>query len=316
MATTSGASGFNLQLDELVEEAFERAGGEMRTGYDLRTARRSLNIMFADWANRGINMWTIEQGEITLVQGQNTYALPDSTVDLIEHVIRTQPNAANTQADLTITRISVSTYATIPNKIQQARPIQVWIQRYNGQNSPIAATLTTTITATSTTVVLNDVTGLPATGFIKIDDEIINYSYITQNTNAKSGTLFNCSRGQQETIAVAHTAAAAVYWAQVPAITVWPTPDGSQQYTFVYWRLRRTQDAGGGVNVMDVPFRFIPCLAAGLAFYLALKIAGGAERLPVLKQQYDEAWELAASEDREKAAIRFVPRQQFIGGGT
>jgi len=316
MATTSGASGFNLQLDELVEEAFERAGGELRTGYDLRTARRSLNIMFADWANRGINMWTIEQGEITLVQGQNTYALPDNTVDLIEHVIRTQPNAANTQADLTITRISVSTYATIPNKIQQARPIQVWIQRYNGQNTPIAATLTTTITATSTSVVLNDVTGLPATGFIKIDDEIINYGYITQNTNAKSGTLFNCFRGQQETIAVGHTAAAAVYWAQVPAITVWPTPDGSQQYTFVYWRLRRTQDAGGGVNVMDVPFRFIPCLAAGLAYYLALKIAGGAERLPVLKQQYDEAWELAASEDREKAAIRFVPRQQFIGGGT
>ena len=314
MATTSGASSFNLQLDELVEEAFERAGGELRTGYDLRTARRSLNIMFADWANRGINMWTIEQGEITLVQGQNTYALPDDTVDLIEHVIRTQANIQNNQADLTITRISVSTYATIPNKIQQARPIQVWIQRYNGQNSPIAATLTTTITATSTSIVLNDVTGLPATGFIKIDDEIINYSYITQNTNAKTGTLFNCFRGQQETIAVGHTAAAAVYWAQVPAITVWPTPDGSQQYTFVYWRLRRTQDAGGGVNVMDIPFRFIPCLAAGLSYYLALKIAGGAERLPVLKQQYDEAWELAATEDREKAAVRFVPRQQYIGG--
>ena len=316
MAITSGSSSFNLQLDELVEEAFERAGSEMRTGYDLRTARRSLNIMFADWANRGINMWTMEQGEISLVQGQNTYALPDDTVDLIEHVIRTQANAANTQADLTITRISVSTYATIPNKIQQARPIQVWIQRYNGQNSPIAATLTTTITSTSTSIVLNDVTGLPATGFIKIDDEIINYSYITQDTNAKTGTLFNCFRGQQETIAVGHTAAATVYWAQVPAVTVWPTPDGSQAYTFVYWRLRRTQDAGGGVNVMDIPFRFIPCLAAGLAYYLALKIVGGAERLPVLKQQYDEAWELAATEDREKAAIRFVPRQQFIGGGT
>lgn len=314
MAITSGASSFNLQLDELVEEAFERAGGELRTGYDLRTARRSLNIMFADWANRGINMWTIEQGEITLVQGQNTYALPDDTVDLIEHVIRTQANVASTQADLTITRISVSTYATIPNKIQQARPIQVWIQRYNGQNSPIAATLTTTITSTSTEIVLNDVTGLPASGFVKIDDEIINYSYIIQNTNAKTGTLYNCFRGQQDTIAVGHTAAATVYWAQVPAITVWPTPDSAQQYTFVYWRLRRTQDAGGGVNVMDVPFRFIPCLAAGLSYYLALKIAGGAERLPVLKQQYDEAWELAATEDREKAAVRFVPRQQFIGG--
>ena len=314
MAITSGASSFNLQLDELVEEAFERAGGELRTGYDLRTARRSLNIMFADWANRGINMWTIEQGEITLTQGQNTYALPDDTVDLIEHVIRTQANVASTQADLTITRISVSTYATIPNKIQQARPIQVWIQRYNGQNSPIAATLTTTITSTSTEIVLNDVTGLPASGFIKIDDEIINYSYIIQNTNAKTGTLYNCFRGQQDTIAVAHTAAATVYWAQVPAITVWPTPDSAQTYTFVYWRLRRTQDAGGGVNVMDVPFRFIPCLAAGLSYYLALKVAGGAERLPVLKQQYDEAWELAASEDREKAAVRFVPRQQYIGG--
>lgn len=314
MAITSGASSFNLQLDELVEEAFERAGGELRTGYDLRTARRSLNIMFADWANRGINMWTIEQGEITLTQGQNTYALPDDTVDLIEHVIRTQANVASTQADLTITRISVSTYATIPNKIQQARPIQVWIQRYNGQNSPIAATLTTTITSTSTEIVLNDVTGLPASGFIKIDDEIINYSYIIQNTNAKTGTLYNCFRGQQDTIAVAHTAAATVYWAQVPAITVWPTPDSAQTYTFVYWRLRRTQDAGGGVNVMDVPFRFIPCLAAGLSYYLALKVAGGAERLPVLKQQYDEAWELAATEDREKAAVRFVPRQQYIGG--
>jgi len=312
MALTSGASVFNLQLDELVEEAFERAGSEMRTGYDLRTARRSLNIMFADWANRGINMWTIEQGEITLVQGQNTYALPDNTVDLIEHVIRTGGNVASTQADLTITRISVSTYATIPNKIQQARPIQVWIQRFNGQNSPVSATLTTTITSTSTTIVLNDVTGLPATGFVKIDDEIINYGYITQNANAKSGTLFNCFRGQQETIAVAHTATATVYWAQVPAVTVWPTPDSAQQYTFVYWRLRRTQDAGGGVNVMDIPFRFIPCLAAGLAYYLALKIVGGAERLPVLKQQYDEAWQLAADEDREKASIRFVPRQQFI----
>ena len=314
MAITSGASSFNLQLDELVEEAFERAGGELRTGYDLRTARRSLNIMFADWANRGINMWTIEQGEITLTQGQNTYALPDDTVDLIEHVIRTQANIQNNQADLTITRISVSTYATIPNKIQQARPIQVWSQRFNGQNSPIAATLTTTITSTSTEIVLNDVTGLPSTGFIKIDDEIINYGYITQNTNAKTGTLYNCFRGQQETIAVAHTAAAIVYWAQVPAVTVWPTPDSAQQYTFVYWRLRRTQDAGGGVNVMDIPFRFIPCLAAGLSYYLALKIAGGAERLPVLKQQYDEAWELAATEDREKAAVRFVPRQQYIGG--
>jgi hypothetical protein len=313
MANTSGASSFNLDLTELVEEAFERAGGELRTGYDLRTARRSLNIMFADWANRGINLWTIETGTINLVQGQNTYPLPDDTIDLLEHVIRTQANVAATQADLSITRISVSTYATIPNKITQARPIQVWIQRYNGQTSPISSTLTTTITSTSNTIVLSDVTGLPAAGFIKIDNEIINYGYITQNTNAVSGTLNNCFRGQQNTIAAAHTAAAIVYWQQVPAITVWPTPDNAQQYQFVYWRLRRTQDAGGGVNIMDVPFRFIPCMAAGLSYYIAAKIPTGAERIPFLKSQYDEAWELAAYEDHEKAALRLVPRQTYIG---
>jgi hypothetical protein len=314
--TTSGVANFNLDLTEIVEEAFERNGAELRTGYDLKTARRSLNLLFADWSNRGINMWTFEQGTIPLVPGQNTYALPNDTVDLLEHVIRTGSNTASTQADLTITRISVSTYATIPNKIQQARPIQVWIQRFNGQTSPISATLTTTITSTSTEIVLNDVTGLPSTGFIKIDDEIINYGYITQNTNANSGTLYNCFRGQQETIAVAHTAAATVYWAQVPAFTVWPTPDNSQQYQFVYWRLRRTQDVGGGVNVMDIPFRFVPCMVAGLSYYLAMKLPNAMDRLPILKQQYDEAWELASSEDREKAAVRFVPRRQYIGSGT
>ena len=313
MANTSGASAFNLDLSELVEEAFERAGSELRTGYDLRTARRSLNIMFADWANRGINLWTIETGSITLVQGQNTYPLPNDTIDLLEHLIRTDANSTSNQADLTITRISVSTYATIPNKLTQARPIQVWIQRYNGQTSPITSTLTTTITSTSDTIVLSDVTGLPAAGFIKIDNEIINYGYITQNTNAVSGTLSSCFRGQQNTIAVAHTATATVYWQQVPAITVWPTPDNVQPYTFVYWRLRRTQDAGGGVNIMDVPFRFIPCMAAGLSYYIAGKVPQCMERIAMLKAQYDEAWELAAYEDHEKAALRLVPRQTYIG---
>ena len=308
MAVTSGQSGFNLDLTELVEEAYERAGSELRTGYDLRTARRSLNIMFADWASRGINMWTFEPGVIDLVQGQNTYALPDDTIDLLEHVIRTGGNVAATQADLTITRISVSTYATIPNKIQQARPIQVWVQRFNGQNSPVSATLSTTITSSSTEIVLSNATGLPASGFIKIDNEIINYGYITGNT------LYSCFRGQQNTTAAAHTAGAIVYWAQVPAVTVWPTPDNAQTYQFVYWRLRRTQDAGGGVNVMDVPFRFIPCMAAGLSYSIAGKIPSGFERIPMLKSQYDEAWQIAAGEDQEKASVRFVPRQQFIGG--
>ena len=231
--TISGTNAFNMDLTEVVEEAFERAGAELRSGYDLRTARRSLNLLFADWANRGINMWTFEQGTIVLVPGVATYDLPSDTVDLLEHVIRTGAGSASTQADLNITRISVSTYATIPNKLQQARPIQVWIER------------------------------------------------------------------RQET----------------PRITVWPVPDNTTTYTFVYWRLRRIDDAGNGVNTMDVPFRFFNAMVAGLAYYIALKVPNGMQRLDILKQQYDEAWELASTEDREKAAVRFVPRHMFISGG-
>ena len=308
MAVTSGTTAFNLDLTELVEEAFERAGSEMRSGYDLRTARRSLNLMFADWANRGVNMWTIEQGTIDLVQGQNTYAIPNDTVDLLEHVIRTQANQQSNQADLTITRISVSTYATLPNKLQQARPIQVWVQRLDGQDSNTNAVVVGGIDAVTNQITLSSVVGLPSTGFIKLDSEYIQYGYIQDNT------LYNCFRGQNNSTAASHLSGTAVYWAKLPAITVWPTPDAAQQYQFVYWRLRRTQDAGGGVNVMDVPFRFVPCMAAGLAYHIAMKVPGGMDRLMVLKQQYDEAWNTAAQEDQEKAAVRFVPRQMFIGG--
>ncbi len=310
MAVTSGSTSFNLDLTELVEEAFERAGSEMRTGYDLRTARRSLNLMFSDWANRGVNMWTIEQGVIDLVPGQNTYPLPNDTVDLLEHVIRTQANQTANQADLTITRISVSTYATLPNKLQQARPIQVWVQRLDGQTTAPITTLAAGISSTDTTITLTSAVGLAAAGFIKIGSETINYGYIDGNQ------LGNCFRGQNNTTAAAHSTAAPVSVQNLPAVTMWPTPDSVQPYQFVYWRLRRTQDAGGGVNVMDVPFRFVPCMAAGLAYYIAMKVPGGMDRLMVLKQQYDEAWTTAAQEDQEKAAVRFVPRQMFIGGAT
>lgn len=312
MAVTSGQTSFNLDLTELVEEAYERAGSEMRTGYDLRTARRSLNMLFADWANRGVNMWTIEQGQIDLVPGQNTYALPNDTIDLLEHVIRTQANSSSNQADLTITRISVSTYATLPNKLQQARPIQVWVQRLDGQTAAAVTTLASGISSTDSTITLTSTTGLASAGFIQIGTgtsaETIQYGYVDGNQ------LGNCFRGQNNTTAIAHSAGEAVAVQSLPAVTVWPTPDSSQAYQFVYWRLRRTQDAGGGVNVMDVPFRFIPCMAAGLAYYIALKVPGGMDRLQVLKQQYDEAWSTAAQEDQEKAAVRFVPRQMFIGG--
>jgi hypothetical protein len=221
---TSGTTTFDLDLVEIVEEAFERAGAEMRTGYDLRTARRSLSLMLLEWANLGVNLWTVEQGSQVLTPGVGTYTLPADTVDLLEHVIRTPGSPSN--IDITISRISVSTYASLPNKQQTGRPIQIYINRQRA----------------------------------------------------------------------------------APEVSVWPVPDNSQVYTLVYWRLRRIQDVGTSTNTMDVPFRFLPCLVAGLAYHLALKVPNGAQRLPILKQQYEESWALASEEDREKAPVRFVPR--------
>ena len=312
MATTSGLSSFNLDLAELVEEAFERVGSELRTGYDMRTARRSLNLLFADWANRGVNMWTFEQDVITLTQGQPTYALPDDTADILEHVIRTQANSPSNQADLTITRISVSTYATLPNKLTQGRPIQVWIQRLTGQASVLAGSVSTTTSATATSIPITSLVGVPNAGFVRIGTELIGYNEFSVASGSTPAYLLNCTRGQDGTTAATLATGAAISLVQKQSITVWPTPDGSQTYQFVYWRMRRVQDAGGGVNVMDVPFRFVNCLTAGLAYYLALKVPGGMERLQVLKAQYDEAWMTAADEDQERAAIRLVPRQMFI----
>ena len=317
MATTSGVAAFNLDLSEIVEEAFERAGSELRTGYDLRTARRSLNLLFADWANRGVNMWTFEQNTINLVTGQPTYALPDDTVDILDHVIRTQANQPSNQADLTITRISVSTYATIPNKLTTGRPIQVWIQRLTANSSLTAATTTGgTTAANATTIQVSTLAGLPTAGFLTIGTELISYNETSNPQDGAPFYLYNCCRGQDGTTAASIPSGTAIKLTQKQSITVWPTPDPGTQYQFVYWRMRRIQDAGSGVNIADVPFRFIPCLAAGLAYYIALKVPGGMERLAILKAQYDEAWMTAADEDQERAAIRLVPRQMFIGGGT
>jgi len=305
--TTTGSTLFNMDFTEIAEEAWERAGREMRTGYDLRTARRSMNLMTIEWQNRGINMWTMEQGVITLVPGLATYALPTDTIDLLEHVIRTGQNTASTQADLTITRISVSTYATIPNKLQQARPIQVWIQRLSGETNPTNVVLDGALTSTATTITLNTVVGLAGSGFIRLGTEDIYYTYVSGNT---LGGVF---RGQNNTTAAAQADGTAVFVPQLPAITVWPTPDNSTTYQFVYYRLRRVQDAGAGVETADMNFRFLPCLVAGLAYHIAIKVPELMPRIQMLKQIYDETFEIAAGEDREKAAIRFVPRQMFIG---
>jgi len=235
--TTSGTETFNLDLNNLVEEAFERCGAELRTGYDMRTARRSLNLLTIEWANRGINLWTIEQGSIALTQGTIAYNLPIDTIDLLDHVVRT--GTGTNQSDINISRISVDTYATIPNKNAQGRPIQVWINRQSGATDPT------------------------------------------------DGVVY-------------------------PTINVWPTPDQDNTYTFVYWRLRRIQDAGNGTSTQDIPFRLLPAMVAGLAYYLSLKLPDALDRTALLKSMYDEQWDLASSEDREKAPLRLAPRQSFI----
>jgi len=239
VAKTTNTTDFNLDLNFIAEEAYERCGSEMRSGYDFRTARRSLNLLLMDWANRGVNLWTLEQGTHVLSPSVGTYDLPVDTVDLLDHVIRT--GTGQNQIDINISRISSSTYVAIPNKNATGRPIQIWIDRQTG------------------------------------------------STNANNTV-------------------------QYPQFTVWPKPDNSTTYTLYYTRLRRMYDVGEGVNGQDVPFRFLPCLVSGLAYMLSFKVPGAMERMPALKAQYDMDWDLASGEDREKAAVRFVPRQSFIGG--
>ena len=223
---TSGTTAFDMDFTEIAEEAWERAGREMRSGYDLRTARRSMNLMTIEWQNRGLNLWTIDSGTQPLTAGTSQYTLPADTIDLLDHVIRTDAGNTTTQADLTISRIGVSTYASIPNKLTRGRPIQVFVERLRA----------------------------------------------------------------------------------APVINLWPVPDDSTTYTFVYFRLRRIEDAGSGVETADMNFRFLPCLVAGLAYHIAMKVPELADRISMLKAAYEEQYALAAGEDREKTSERFIPR--------
>ena len=304
--STTGTTSFNLDVNDLIEEAFERCGKELRTGYDFKTARRSLNLLTIEWANRGINLWTVEQGVIPMVTGQAMYPIPVDTIDLMDTVIR-QNNGTSNQIDINISRIAEPTYMSLPNKLAQGRPIQVYINRQSGQENLSDALLSANISSTDTTITLTSTSGLTSSGFIKLDNETISYPNVSGNQ------LINCARGQNGTTAAAHTANATVTVQNLPCINVWPTPNApGNQYLFVYYRLRRIQDAGSGIYVQDIPFRFIPCMVAGLAYQLSTKLPDvDMNRIPMLKMDYEEQFRLAAEEDREKAPIRFVPRNMF-----
>ena len=310
---TTGQTSFNLDLNNLVEDAFERCGQELRTGYDLRTARRSLNLLTIEWANRGINLWTVEPGQIALNQNQIMYALPVDTIDLLDMVTRT--GTGQNQQDININRISESTYITIPTKNATGRPIQVWINRQSGQENPTTITLNETLTATASTaanpqtITLSSTVGLAQFGFVKIDNETIQYGGIDGND------ITGCIRAVNNTTLAAHTIGAKIYVQNLPTVNVWPTPEQSDYYQFVYYRMRRIQDAGNGLNVEDIPFRFIPCMVAGLAAYLSMKLPNvDPNRIAMLRADYEQSFQLAADEDREKASVRFVPREMFYHG--
>ena len=306
--STSGTSTFNLDLNNIVEEAFERCGLESRTGYDLRTARRSMNLMAIEWANRGINLWTVDQQTIVMNTGQPIYPLPVDTIDILDAVIRTQAGSTYNQTDINISRIAEPTYMSIPNKLTYGRPIQVYVNRQSGMDNATSLTLNGGISATDTTITLSSTVGLPTTGFIKIDSETIGYVNITGNQ------LVNCYRGQNGTTAAAHLTGAAITKQNLPCINVWPTPNPpGDQYVFVYYRLRRMQDAGdGGSFTQDMPFRLVPAATAGLAYYLSMKKPEvPQDRIAMLKADYEQQWDLASSEDRDKAPVRFVPRNMF-----
>ena len=288
----------------MAEEAYERCGVEMRSGYQLRTARRSMNLLTIEWANRGINLWTIEQGEIPLVTGQVAYPLPDDTIDLLDHVIRQNEGTTN-QIDINITRISETMYSTIPNKLAQGRPIQVWINRQSAQSNQTNIQTTAAVASTATSIPVTNAANLASAGYVSINGEQIYYNNIENNT------LNLCSRGQNGTVAANQPAGSFLVVTNNISINVWPTANSGGGYTFVYWRMRRIQDVVSGNTVQDIPFRFIPCMVAGLTYYLSLKIPEAMARSTELKLAYNEQWDLASTEDREKASLRLVPREQF-----
>lgn len=308
--TTTGSTAFNLDMNDLIEEAFERCGLEVRSGYDFKTARRSLNILTIEWANRGINLWTVEQGQIVMNTQQALYPMPIDTIDILDASTRTSNGSQSNQTDINLSRISEPTYMTIPNKNTTGRPVQMWYNRQSGGVATIPqSNLTVDITSTTqTTIDLQNVSNLPTQGFVNILGETIGYQNIVGNQ------IVNAWRGQNGTAANSFVPAGTdVYVNNLPCINVWPTPNPpGDQYTLVYYRMRRIQDAGNGIRTQDIPFRFIPCMVAGLSYYLGAKIPSvDPGRIQMLKAEYEQQFQLAADEDRETAAVRFVPRNMF-----
>lgn len=218
---TSGTTAFNPDILELIEEAYELVGKELRSGYDLKTARRSLNMLLQEWSNRGINFWTIEPTTVAIASAETSKALESDTVDILDASWRT--GSGTSQQDRTLSRMSMHEWAHIANKTATGTPSQFWVNRIS-----------------------------------------------------------------------------------TPVVYFWPVP--SEAATLVYYKVRKIEEAGAYGNTVDLPSRFLPAVAAGLAYYLAIKTPEAESRITFLKQHYEEQYAMAADEDRERASLRLVPR--------
>ena len=217
---------FSLDLGDVMEEAFERAGSELKSGYDYRTARRSLDLMFLEWQNRGVNLWTVKEGTQSLTSGTARYTLDAKILDIVEAFIRTDAGDTSSQTDQSLTRISVKQFAHLTNKLDSAKPLQYWFERSDSANS----------------------------------------------------------------------------------INLWPVPDSQETYTLVYYYIERIADTGANAGTNpEVPSRYLPCLVAGLAYYLSLKKEESKDRIQLLKQLYEDEWRIASDAHREKGSLYFVP---------
>jgi len=221
--TTSSSTNFELDVAEYIEEAFERCGLELRTGYDLQTAKRSMNIMLAEWANRGLNQWTIEQRTQSLTANDSDYSLGTDVIDILSAVVR------RSTTDFSMSRISRDTYLATPNKSTTGRPTQFFLDRQ-----------------------------------------------ITPN------------------------------------LKIWPTPENSTD-VIIYDALTRMQDADAVTNTIEIPFRFYPCLTAGLAYYISMKKAP--DRIQLLKTVYEEEFERAMGEDRDRSSFTVTPQLNYYKVG-
>jgi len=293
---TSGSVDFNLDMAEITEEAFERCGLELRTGYDSRTARRSMNLLFADWANRGLNLWTVEQVTQSLANYSTSSAVTSYPLGTITATVGASTNLL---VGRTITGSSSGTTATIISK-------------------PSSTTITITVPSGSftagETITSNasDESGVSTT--ISSDPSLANSQAsvdmleVVIRRDGSDVSITRINRQDYLTIPDKTTQGRPTQFyidRQItPTVTVWPAPENSTDQ-LIYYRVKRIEDADAATNNADVPFRFLPCLVAGLAYYIAIKKSP--DRVPMLKSMYDEEFQRAASEDAERTALRLVP---------